>query len=125
MKTAVIILGHGSRSGKADEQIKHVAAEVRKSFGSAIVEHAFLQYMKPVAEEVLEQCIRLGARKIVVVPFFLQPGTHVTGHIPQFIDKARKLYPEVDIQATDFAGSHPLMTDIVLSLLSREVGPDH
>jgi sirohydrochlorin cobaltochelatase len=119
MKTAVIILGHGSRSGKADEQIKHVAAEVRKSIGSAIVKHAFLQYMKPGAEEVLEQCIRLGANKIVIVPFFLQPGTHVIKHIPELREKVKKLHPDVDIKVTDFAGSHPLMIDIVLGLLRR------
>ncbi len=117
MKTAVIILGHGSRSGRADEQIKHVAAQVRKSFGSAIVEHAFLQYMKPGAEEVLEQCVRLGARKIVIVPFFLQPGTHVIKHVPELLERTKKLYPDVDVRVTDFAGSHPLMIDIVLSLL--------
>ena len=117
MKTAVIILGHGSRSGKADEQIKHVAAEVRKSFGSAIVEHAFLQYAKPGAEEVLEQCIRLGASKVVIVPFFLQPGAHVAKHIPELREKAKKLHPDVDIKVTGFAGSHPLMIDIVLGLL--------
>jgi sirohydrochlorin ferrochelatase len=119
VKTAVIILGHGSRSGGADDAAQRIAAEVRKSGVYEIVEHAFLQYVPPSPYKALENCIRKHAEKIVIVPFFMHPGAHVTKDIPAFVEKARKQHPNIEIMVTDFAGSHPLMTEIVLDLVGK------
>ncbi|HUI68094.1 MAG TPA: CbiX/SirB N-terminal domain-containing protein [Nitrospirota bacterium] len=119
MKTAVIILGHGSHSGGADETVKRVAAEVKESGCYEIVVHAFLQYTTPTPQNALENCIRHQAQKIVIVPFFMQPGAHVTRDIPELVDKARKLYPDLDIVVTDYVGAHPLMAKIVEDLVDK------
>lgn len=113
MKTAVIILGHGSRTGDADSSIRRVAANVKTSGGFEIVAHAFLQYMRPQPEEVIEHCIRAGATKIVIVPFFLQAGAHVTKDVPALAAMTRTRYPDVEVVVTDMVGSHPLMATIV------------
>lgn len=120
MKTAVIILGHGSRSGDPEQAIKKVAAAVRAALGSAVVEHAFLQYLPPAPQEMLERCIAQGAARIVFVPFFLQAGTHVTRDIPELVAQARKSHPGVEIIVTDFVGSHPLMAKIVKELVVKD-----
>jgi sirohydrochlorin cobaltochelatase len=112
MKTAVIILGHGSRSGGADETVKRVAAKIQKSGGSE-------QYVQPTPREALEHCIRQRAKKIVIVPFFMQPGAHVRRDIPAFVEMAKKEHPDIDIMATDFVGSHPLMGKIVEDLVEK------
>ena len=120
MKTAVIILGHGSKSRDADEAIRRVAAEVKGLGGYDIVEHAFLQYMQPGLEKALEQCIRQDAQKIVIVPFFMQSGGHVARDIPELAGKARKQYPAIDIVVTDYVGAHPLMAKIVVDLAGKK-----
>jgi sirohydrochlorin ferrochelatase len=119
MKTAVIILGHGSRSGGADETVKRVAAELKKSRGHEIVEHAFLQHTLPTPHNALESCIRQRVQKIVIVPYFMQSGTHVTRDIPELVDKARKRHPDLDIVVTDYVGAHPLMAKIVEDLVEK------
>jgi sirohydrochlorin ferrochelatase len=116
MKTAAIILGHGSRTGDADSTIRRIEADVRASGRFEMVAHAFLQYMKPPPEDVIDQCVRAGAARIVIVPFFLQPGTHVTRDVPALALRARRQYPDVEIVVTDLVGSHPLMTKIVVDL---------
>lgn len=120
MKTAVIILGHGSRSGGADEAIKRIAAEVKRVGDFVCVEHAFLQYVRPMLAEILETCIRQGANNIVIVPFFMQAGAHVTQHIPDLVEKAKKRHPGVNIAVTDYAGTHPLMAKIVVDLIKKQ-----
>lgn len=119
MKTAIIILGHGSRSSGADATVKRVAHELKKSGGFEIVEHAFLQYVQPGPIEALAQCIRQGAQKIVIVPFFMQSGAHVNKNIPELVEKTKKQYPDVEVSVTDFAGSHPLMVKIVQDLVNK------
>lgn len=120
MKTAVIILGHGSRNGGADEAIKRTAAELKRVGDFVSVEYAFLQYVQPALPETLETCIRQGASNIVIVPFFMQAGAHVTRHIPDLVEKAKKQHPGVNIAVTDYAGTHPLMTKIVEDLVKKQ-----
>ena len=119
MKKAVIILGHGSRSAGADDAVRKLAAEVRKNGGYEITEYAFLQFMQPSLQEALDNCIGHGAEKIIIIPFFLQPGTHVMKDVPAYLARAKKQHPGIDIVVTDFVGSHPLMLTIVLDLIEK------
>ncbi len=120
MKTAVIIIGHGSKREGADETLRLVAADVKKSGGYDAVEHAFLQYARPAPSEALDRCIRQKVGRIVIVPFFTQSGAHVTRDIPAFAEKAREQYPDVDITVTEYVGMHPLMTKIVEDLVKKK-----
>ena len=118
MKTAVIILGHGSRGGGNDTALKRIAEEIQRG-GCEIIEYAFLQYAQPTVDDALDSCIRQGAKEIVIVPFFMQAGAHVTRDIPVFLEKARTQHPECIIRSTDYVGAHPLMTQIVMDLVEE------
>jgi sirohydrochlorin ferrochelatase len=115
MKTAVIILGHGSRGGGDDSALRRIVEEVRRS-GGKIIEYAFLQYSQPSADAALERCIEQGAKEIVIVPFFLQAGVHVMKDVPAFLEKAKGQHPTVEIRMSDPVGTHPLMAKIVADL---------
>jgi sirohydrochlorin ferrochelatase len=119
VKSAVIILGHGSRSEGADKAVQRVAAEVKKRGGYEVVEQAFLQHTPPGLIDAIEACVRKDAGRIVIVPFFMQSGAHVTRDIPALIEEARKKHSGVEILMTDFVGAHPLMTEIVMELVGR------
>ena len=120
MRTAVIILGHGSRSTGSDTAVQAIVAAMRKS-GSDIVEHAFLQYVPPTPQEALERCAQQNADRIVIVPFFLQAGAHVMRDIPELVEEARKQYPAVEIVVTDYVGAHPLMARVVEEMIKKQV----
>ncbi len=119
MKMAVIILGHGSRGDGNDAAVKRIVASIRESVSSDIVEYAYLQYVQPTPEEAVDQCIQQGAKKIVIVPFFLQAGVHVRRDIPAFLEKAKKQHPTLDFRVTDYVGAHPLMEQIVADLIRK------
>lgn len=119
MKTAVIVLSHGSKTEGAGDSGRRMIAEVKKRGGYEIVEQAFLQHSSPGLMDAIEACARRNAGRIVIVPFFIQPGAHVARDIPEMIGKARKEHPDIDIVVTDFTGSHPLMAEIVMDLVGR------
>ena len=121
MRTAVIILGHGSRNTGADEAIRNAVDGVRRAGAYAAVEHAFLQYVSPTPQDALERCVGQRAERIVIVPFFLQAGAHVTRDIPELVEAARKQYPAVEIVVTDYVGAHPLMAMVVEELIKKQV----
>jgi sirohydrochlorin ferrochelatase len=119
VKSAVIILGHGSKSAGADKAVQRIAVEVKKRGGYEIVEQAFLQHTSPGLMDTIEACVLEYAGRIVIVPFFMQYGAHVARDIPALIEEARKNHPGVEILMTDFVGSHPLMAEIVMDLVGR------
>ena len=119
MKTAVIILGHGSRGDGNDAVIKRIVAATREGVSSDIVEYAYLQYAQPTPEEAVERCVQQGAKKIVIVPFFMQSGIHVTRDIPAFLEKAKQKHSMLDIRVTDYVGAHPLIEKIVADLIRK------
>jgi sirohydrochlorin ferrochelatase len=87
----------------------------------AVVEHAFLQYVSPSLQDVLSRCVGQKVDRIVIVPFFLQAGAHVTKDIPELVEKAHKQYPSVDIIVTGYVGAHPLMARIVEDLVESSI----
>ena len=119
VKTAVIILAHGSKSGDAGDSVRRTAAAVKKQGGYEIVEYAFLQHTPPSPQDALESCIKQQAERVVVVPFFMQSGAHVARDIPSLVENARKKYPGVEFVVTDCAGSHTLMAKIVMDLVGK------
>jgi len=119
VRTAVIILGHGSRNTGADEAIRKVVDGVKQTGSFTVVEHAFLQYAPPTPHEIIERCVGQNVDRIVIVPFFLQAGAHVTRDIPVLIEKARKQHPDIEIMATDYVGTHPLMAKVVEELAGK------
>lgn len=116
MKTAVIILFHGSRAEGSAATVHRIVAEVRRRGHFGLVAEAFLQHTTPGLREATAHCIQQRAKKIVIVPFFLQLGTHVTADIPQIVDELRNSHPEIEIALTEPVGSHPLLVDAVLGL---------
>jgi len=122
MRTAVIILGHGSRNAGADEAIRKAVDGVKRTGSFAVVEHAFLQYVPPTPHEALERCAGKNVDRIVIVPFFLQAGAHVTKDIPELIEQSRKEHPKIEIIVTDYVGIHSLMAKVVEELAGGKNG---
>ena len=116
LKTAVIILFHGSRAEGASDVVRRIISQVRERSGYALVEAAFLQHAKPTLVNAIQRCVELQAEKIVIVPFFLQLGMHVSADIPRVVDELRHGNPEIKIVLTEPVGSHPLLVDVVLDL---------
>jgi sirohydrochlorin ferrochelatase len=121
VKTAVIVLGHGSRQHGADVPLERLAAALRSEGRYAAVEPAFLQYMQPTLSDAVSRCAAQGAERIVVVPFFVQPGAHVTRDIPEGIAEEQRKFPSVRFSVTGHVGGHPMMVKIVEDLIKQQM----
>jgi len=120
MRTAVIILGHGSRRQGAGDPLASIAASLQATGNYLAAEHAFLQYARPSLADAVGSCARQGADRIVIVPFFVQPGNHVITDIPELVDALRTKYPGVAFSVTGHVGGHPMMVNIVEELVKTQ-----
>ncbi len=95
----MIILAHGSRGERGSAEILKVLRRVTDGVRSLLspgveVIGAALQFNHPNLEEAVESLVVRGVGRIVIMPYFLFPGRHITEHIPQLVEKFRHIYPE-------------------------------
>ncbi|MEK7824976.1 MAG: CbiX/SirB N-terminal domain-containing protein [Nitrospirota bacterium] len=114
MKTAILLLGHGSSLEDANESLHGVVRMIKAVNDCYIVEAAFLTLARPSISEGIESCIGKGAERIVVIPYFIYMGTHVKEDIPNEINAAKKKHPEIEIIIGNHLGVHRKLIEIVL-----------
>ena len=71
---AVLLVGRGSTDPDANAEVYRAARLLWEGRGIGMVETAFVSLAHPSVEEGLERCRRLGAKRIVVLPYFLFRG---------------------------------------------------
>jgi len=121
MKESILLLGHGSPKQDANK-LHHVADILHKLMhpgcGEQCVKVAYLQFAEPGIRETIQESVRQGAKKVILHPFFLSAGMHVTKDIPEMIGEARAAYPDVTFIYTEPLGIHEKLAHIALERIS-------
>ena len=122
-RNALLIVAHGSRKASSNDEVIAVVAQVKETLGDrySSIHAAFLELADPSIEDGIKTCLLEGAKSIVILPYFLALGKHVSSDIPEIIRKQQQLYPDVDIVLTEHLGSQvgitKLLADVALENL--------
>ncbi len=114
MKRALVIVDHGSRRREAHEHLERVAAEVQRLAPKLRVYVAHMDLADPSLGQALEACVRDGATDVVVHPFFLVPGRHLTDDVPALVDQAVRAHSGLRVQVSEPLGDAPGIAELVL-----------
>jgi len=112
--TAILILGHGSSVKKANNTLREVAEAVRIKGGYDIVQSAFLQFEHPNFAEAVDILAEQDVQKIIVHPYFLYMGAHVTKDLPFEIETAKKKYRNLEFILAPHLGYHEKLVEIAV-----------
>lgn len=115
--TAVIVLGHGSRSPEATEQFVSVAESLAPRLPGATVLPAFMELAEPSLPDAVDRAVEHGATRIVVLPCFLFLGNHIKKDIPRKLDTAREAHPGVSFELREPLGTDPRVAEALLDRL--------
>lgn len=109
----VILVDHGSRREESNAMLLEVVRDFESSAGFAIVEPAHMELAEPSIETAYAKCVKRGATKIIVFPYFLLPGRHWHEDIPRLALAAAHKHPSTTYLVTAPFGLHPLMSEIM------------
>ena len=113
----VIIVGHGNPEKEADNTA-YIAEElhsmIHPSCSDNCIRIAYLQFMKPELPEAISDAVKDGTHKIIIHPYLLSSGYHVSKNIPDIIDKSKKDHPDVEFIYTEPLGAHIKLAEVVL-----------
>jgi len=121
-QTAIVLFAHGSGVPEANSQVASVAGEISRRSGCA-AGCAFLDIAQPDLAATVTTLAKAGARRIVVVPYFLTMGVHVGQDLPRLIDAQRTRFPEVEFLLGQPLEGSPGLPALILERV-REVLPE-
>jgi len=113
MKTAILLMAHGSRIAEANDAVREIAALVKEISGYPIVEVSFREMHLPSIQQGIDSCVAQGAERILLLPYFLFVGAHVQEDLPEEMAMARERYPNVEFAMGSHLGVHRKLAEIV------------
>ena len=125
---AVLLVDHGSRRSEANALLHQVVVLVKQRLGAgSIVEPAHMEIAEPTITQGFARCVEQGATSVVIHPFMLAPGRHVTEDLPRLIAAAAQQHAGVAFAMAAPLGSHPGVIDAVIDRCEAALanrGPD-
>jgi sirohydrochlorin cobaltochelatase len=111
--TTVLLVGRGSTDPDANAEVAKVARLFWEGRGLAGVETAFVSLAAPDVPTGLTRCRLLGAKRIVVLPYFL-----FTGILPDRVAEQTRVWaaahPDMDVRQAGVLGATEELADLVL-----------
>jgi sirohydrochlorin ferrochelatase len=111
--TGIVIFAHGSRIESANEAVRSVAAELARQDGFSAVEAAFLELGSPDLNGAVEKLAQRGARRVIVVPYFLTLGLHLERDLPRLVQAASLKFKDLEVVMTAPLDGHPALIEVL------------
>lgn len=105
-ETALLLVGRGSRDPDSNSEVNKIARLLWEGRAYGWVETAFYSLTPPNIKAGIERCVRLGARRVVVLPYLLFTGA-ICRRTGDQTRAAQADYPEVEILVAEHLGLHP------------------
>ena len=122
-EVTVLLVGRGSTDPDANAEVHKAARLLWEGRGYAGVETAFVSLAAPDVPSGLDRCARLGARRIVVLPYFL-----FTGILPDRVRRQTEdwaaAHPQTEVRSADVIGPEPELLDLVMERYQEAVRGD-
>ena len=113
----LLLVAHGSRRDASNDEIRILAKRLQTmSHPFKEIDCAFLEIARPSIYEALQRFIVIGAKDIVVLPYFLSAGRHVTMDIPEQVEQVKNQYPNVKIDIVSYLGASEMIAELVMQL---------
>ncbi len=89
-----------------------LAALLRKDGTFEIATAGFLNFSQPTFMNAVARCVRKGATRIFVQPYFLISGYYVSVGVPKLVEEAQIAYPDVTFSVAKAFDDHPALLEL-------------
>ncbi len=112
-RPALIVFAHGSRVEEANEAVRRVTARAAERCGFELWEAAFLELAVPDLPSAVGDLAARGARRIIVAPYFLTMGMHLTQDLPRILQSIAEQHPGLEFDCAPPLDGHPALVEIL------------
>ena len=114
---ALLLIAHGSRRKQSNDEVFALANTLKHSCSNhfPIIHAGFLEIAEILIPDGIKKCVEDGATSIIILPYFLNSGSHVSEDIPTIINNTKVHYPGIEIKISPHLGASPLMLDLLIN----------
>lgn len=116
--TAILLIARGGSDPYANGDFYKITRLLWEKLDVPIVESAFMGVTTPSVEQGVERCIRLGAKKIVMLPYFLFTGV-LMERMAKMVQQFTEQYEDVDFLLANYFGYHPNLKKVLLERMDQ------
>ncbi|HHY73956.1 MAG TPA: sirohydrochlorin chelatase [Bacillus bacterium] len=121
--TAIILLGRGGSDPDANSDLYKITRLLWEKLNYRLVEPAFMGVTNPLIDEVVERCALLGAKKVVILPYFLFTGILIK-RLEKMVVSFSEKYPNCDFALASYFGFHKNLQTIVMNRVEEALKDD-
>ena len=116
----VVVAAHGSRAPAANDAHQGVVNALAAVVDLPVTP-AYLELAEPSIPDAIDTAIASGAATVLVLPYFLHPGRHLTDDLPQIIREASGRHPASAVELLASFGSEPGLLEILVAQVNAAV----
>ena len=117
---SLLIVAHGSRKTQSNDEVRQLAQRVQAASNTyTLVISAFLELAEPSIPDGIQYCIDQGATEVLVLPYFLSAGRHVSQDVPSLVHQKRLAHPDISIKMAAYLGAAEGLVDLMLETAKR------
>jgi sirohydrochlorin cobaltochelatase len=115
-EAALILVGAGTSNPDANGDLCKAARLLweRVNDRFSMVEPAWVSLTRPSVDEAIDRCVKLGAERIVLMPYFLNTGV-LLKRIDARLLVAQAAHPGISMTQGNHLGLHPRLLDLLES----------
>ena len=118
--TAILLIGRGGSDIDANSDFYKISRMLWEQLHVLTVECAFMGVTYPTVDEGMERCVKLGAKKIIMLPYFLFTGI-LMERMRDMRETYAVYYPEIDIILANYFGYHPTLKNVLKDRITESL----
>lgn len=118
--TAILFIGRGSSDVDAKLDFYKIASMLASQLHVSTVECAFMGVATPTVEQGIQTCMQQGAKKIIMLPYFLFTGI-LMERMAVMATNFSAEYPAVAIELASYFGYHENLQQVLLERLQQAI----
>ncbi len=119
VRRGLVFVAHGSRNPMSNQQITSLANAVKANMKEkyTYLNCGFLEFAEPSIGDAINQQIQIGVNEIVIFPYFLSNGNHVSRDIPAIIQTFKNEFPSIIFTILPVFGNYAEMASLISNMV--------
>ena len=121
----ILLVSHGSPRTEANAGFVALVQRIAARLGSDDVLPTFFSLVHPDIPDQVAALASRGVRRILLVPYFLFSGQHITVDVPEILRQCREKHPGIELELLPTLENDPAIEDVLVERLSPYAGSAH
>lgn len=118
MSTALLLIDHGSVRKESNMLLEQLASLIQSMRPQLRVHLAHMELAEPTIAQGFANCVKSGAKEIIVFPYMLAQGRHACWDVPRLVNELASQHQDVAVHITEPLGLHQKIAEVVLERAS-------